>query len=1001
MSNNWNNRINIISGIASDLLDQCTAKRAKLLAKQNAPKRNWKKPLLIAVAAMLVLAVSVSMVFLLLGDGKQIPVYRGMTVSSDAPALMNDDPMSYRYFALYDRVLPEFAILAHNEPGSHDNRPDHSTTVEEDTTLDPESGASLYYAKPNEDFYITVHIDNPDNFEILSFTLNGKKYSSYMFEEGSDMENLILKCNVGDATGIVEYTIDAIKYVDETEIKDVRMDGDKTVKIGVYTANQPVASLAESTVTFSEIGFDVSVNAPQGLMSLLASDASVVLYKGGTAVDSKELSITDTTSVRFAGLDDGAVYRVAVIANYDAFDGAGKTEHTIGEKTVTTPAIVTPKADDVSYTKAVAKLVWHEDVTDKTAVSFALYKGKEKIRDLSGDEVKLTDLLSNAEYTLIVEYTHNGVTQSREVKFVTLTNEVPTIAITNPESDLHSVSFQLDEKDPLNLLTVSKIELLQGSNVVATATGSTIEFTDLEMLQTYTVKVTYSYDLLDGSGKQTNTLTQRFSTQSKGLKIEDGTVVGIGSCTDSKIYINMPIGDSAFRSCSFTEAVLGDGVTSISAYAFADCYQLKEINIPDGITELLRGTFYKCKSLTEITLPDSLTSLDAIVFYECVALSTINLPIKMTSIGEECFRSTPITEITIPEGITKLSSGLFMDCGQLTKIHWPNSVKEIGSWAFQNCSGMKDKELIIPDSVETIGEYAFYGCYNIVKIPTSVSTVNQSAFTGSSMVLVEAGSKPAGWHYEWADSTVTVVWNFKEFHTDSQGVKYAVLNNDEMIAMGYEGNAEELIIPEGVVEIAPYAFRDQQTLHKITLPKSLRAIGESAFENCGRLHTVELQEGLLTIGSMAFCGNSSLGNIQLPNSLTSIGGFAFQYCTSLQSIVIPEKITIIEGETFGYCSTLLTVILPKGLREISGMAFTDCINLQEIELPDGLEIIREYAFMATPVTKFVIPKSVSVIEEGAFYLSSCEIYCEAETKPSGWANRWVGQNPVVIWGYTG
>lgn len=77
----------------------------------------------------------------------------------------------------------------------------------------------IYYATPNQDIYISIHIDNPDSYEILSFTLNGKKYTGYMFEEGSDMETIILKYNVGNTSGIVSYTIDAIKYVDGTPLR--------------------------------------------------------------------------------------------------------------------------------------------------------------------------------------------------------------------------------------------------------------------------------------------------------------------------------------------------------------------------------------------------------------------------------------------------------------------------------------------------------------------------------------------------------------------------------------------------------------------------------------------------------------------------------------------------------------------------------------------------------------------------------------------------------------
>jgi hypothetical protein len=122
--------------------------------------------------------------------------------------------------------------------------------IEEDTSIGIEIPEQpMYYAKAGQEIYITVHISNPDSFEILSFTLNGKKYSSYMFEEGSDMENLILKVTVpSDAEGVIDYTIDAIKYVDGTDIKDVDMRGERTVKVGVYTSKQPKATVSEELV---------------------------------------------------------------------------------------------------------------------------------------------------------------------------------------------------------------------------------------------------------------------------------------------------------------------------------------------------------------------------------------------------------------------------------------------------------------------------------------------------------------------------------------------------------------------------------------------------------------------------------------------------------------------------------------------------------------------------------------------------------------------------------
>ena len=43
------------------------------------------------------------------------------------------------------------------------------------------------------------------------------------------METIVLKYNVGESHGLVEYTIDAIKYIDGSNIKDVIIDLVKSV----------------------------------------------------------------------------------------------------------------------------------------------------------------------------------------------------------------------------------------------------------------------------------------------------------------------------------------------------------------------------------------------------------------------------------------------------------------------------------------------------------------------------------------------------------------------------------------------------------------------------------------------------------------------------------------------------------------------------------------------------------------------------------------------------
>ena len=69
--------------------------------------------------------------------------------------------------------------------------------------------------------------------------------------------------------------------------------------------------------------------------------------------------------------------------------------------------------------------------------------------------------------------------------------------------------------------------------------------------------------------------------QSKGLEIENGKIVGLGTCTDTVLHIYLPIADGAFGSiadCSYISAVyLYDGCSYIGANAFSGCRSLDSV----------------------------------------------------------------------------------------------------------------------------------------------------------------------------------------------------------------------------------------------------------------------------------------------------------------------------------------------------------------------------------------------------------------------------------------
>ena len=114
-------------------------------------------------------------------------------------------------------------------------------------------------------------------------------------------------------------------------------------------------------------------------------------------------------------------------------------------------------------------------------------------------------------------------------------------------------------------------------------------------------------------------------------------------------------------------------------------------------------------------------------------------------------------------------------------------------------------------------------------------------------------------------------------------------------------------------------------------------IPAGCFSNCPELTNISFPEGLQAIGQSAFYGCVKLSDLRLPSTLTSIGGYAFHGCSSLTSLI----------------------------------------------LPDGLLTIGEYAFYSTDMLYVFIPESVANIGSGAF--SSRYLFCEAASKPEGWA----------------
>ena len=95
------------------------------------------------------------------------------------------------------------------------------------------------------------------------------------------------------------------------------------------------------------------------------------------------------------------------------------------------------------------------------------------------------------------------------------------------------------------------------------------------------------------------------------------------------------------------------------------------------------------------------------------------------------------------------------------------------------------------------------------------------------------------------------------------------------------------------------------------------------------------------------------------------------------------------------------VTLSNSIEEIGDGAFSECINLTMINIPNSVGKLGSYAFSECySLESIIVPSSVLIIGEECFKSRyGITIYCEAETKPSGWVNNFYSANATIVWGH--
>lgn len=302
---------------------------------------------------------------------------------------------------------------------------------------------------------------------------------------------------------------------------------------------------------------------------------------------------------------------------------------------------------------------------------------------------------------------------------------------------------------------------------------------------------------------------------------------------------------------------LGNNITTIGDYAFANCPKLVNINVPTSLTTL--GT--ECLAMTKIQSFDisnnNITAIGSGCFRNSKLSGSFVIPNSVTVVGLGTFNNTLITSITLPSQITAIGGngggalrGFCEGCQELTTVVFNNVLEIIDYCAFNNCKKLQIQQL--PSTLTKIGEVAFGSTEALdpnLALPDSIEVIDDSAFHNSSLVITRLPS-----------SLKTLGKNVGTF-------------------------AGDLVVPNGVKNIAYGTFQGQLGLTSITFGDDFEIIGDAddSLAHGGIMHCLNLtrvefgtnRSSLQSIGTLCFAGCSALNTIiihstqQVPDLLST------------------------------------------------------------------------------------------------------------------------------------
>ena len=394
-----------------------------------------------------------------------------------------------------------------------------------------------YFSTKEQRQYITLNFYNPSQFEILSFVLNGTKYQSYQFTEDSTSDQIRVAINMPNTSGIIEYNIEQIKYIDGQAIKDCKIDGNTSIKVGVLYDTKPF-TVTDVVVDYDDEDDldDEEVDSDEDVVEAAKGEFRLYVFDELGIVKKETLKLGENTTV-FNDLKVNKEYIYTIVASLDFLDGKGMRTFILKEDVFKTKDYI--NISNTIETETSLGLSINKNFDSVKLEKVELFKNNVLVHTTIDETVSFTGLYSNSDYVVRVTYSYNNLQYVTEVNLKTKPMEAPTVSIELTPSK-KSINYNVYYQDKYNILKVNKIELIKNGVAIQTKQELKSEFTNLLSDNDYEVKVYYTYNLNEGLSDiaeeiSSNTHTNSLTVPTVGTNLINGTTKVSGSLVISDI----------------------------------------------------------------------------------------------------------------------------------------------------------------------------------------------------------------------------------------------------------------------------------------------------------------------------------------------------------------------------------------------------------------------------------------------------------------------------------